>query len=101
MSKDKTVTGTYRQSVSSSTTAWRVALLLLGIVLGLTNVVELAATFRPDYWEHFGLIGISGSVDHDKLRVSPPLDRTASIAFSRTSDTAIPAVEPGLSLIHI
>ena len=89
------MTGTYRQSVSSSTTAWRVALLLLAIVLGLTNVVELAATFRPDYWEHFGLIGISGSVDHDKLRVSPPLDRTASIAFSRTSDTAIPAVEPG------
>jgi len=80
------VTGTYRQPVSSSTTAWRVALLVLAIVLGLTNVVELAATFRPNYWDRFGLIGIDGSAVHDKLRASPYINRTALISYGRTSD---------------
>ena len=65
------MTGTYGQSASTSTTTWRIALLVLAIVLGLTNVVELSATFRPDYWEHYGLIGISGSEVNGKLRISP------------------------------
>jgi hypothetical protein len=78
--KDKTVTGTYRQSVSSSATAWRVALLLLAIVLGLTNLVVLAATFRPDYWDRFGLIGIIGTPVNGKLRVSPDITRAHGYA---------------------
>jgi hypothetical protein len=49
--------GTRRQSISSSTAVWRVALLVLAVALGLTNFVELAATFRPGYWDHVGLIG--------------------------------------------
>src|ERR1700688_1223252 len=89
------MTGTHRQSVSSSTAVWRVALLILAVVLGLTNLVELAATFRPDYWDQVGMIGISGSAVNGKLRVSPDIDRTALIPFSRTSDAAQPAIEQG------
>jgi len=89
------MTGTHRQSVSSSTTVWRVALLILAVALGLTNLVELAATFRPDYWDHIGLIGISGSAVNGKLRVSPDTDRTAPLPFSRPSDAVLPAIEQG------
>src|ERR1700691_588564 len=89
------MTGTHRQSVSSSATAWRVALLVLAVVLGLTNLVELAATFRPDYWDHVGVIGISGLAVNGKLRVSPDTNRTALIPFSRTSGAVLPEIEQG------
>jgi len=88
------VTGTYRQSVSSSATAWRVALLLLAIVLGLTNLVVLAATFRPHYWDQVGLLGISGTAVNGKLRISPDISLSGVLPFGRTSDALLP-VEPG------
>jgi hypothetical protein len=55
---------------SSSAMGWRAALLALAIILGLTNLVELASTFRPGYWDSVGQIGINGGADHGKIRVS-------------------------------
>jgi len=89
------MTGTHRRSVSSSATAWRVALLVLAVVLGLTNLVELAATFRPGYWDHVGLIGINGPPVNGKLRVSPNINRTTVTPVGRSSDAALSAIEQG------
>ena len=52
-----------------SLTLWRLALLALAIVLGLTNLIELAASFRPDYWDRVGQVQFSGQPEHGKLRV--------------------------------
>jgi hypothetical protein len=89
------MTGTHRQSASSSATAWRVALLVLAVVLGLTNLVELAATFRPDYWGHVGQIGINGPAVNGKLRISPNINRTTVLPITRTSNAALLAIEQG------
>ena len=72
--------------------AWRVALLVLAIVLGLTNFVELGVTFRPDYWNHVGLIGLDGAAINGKLRVSPQLDRNIVLPVGRSSDAALSAI---------
>src|ERR1700691_5323833 len=89
------MSGTHRHSVSSSAAAWRVALLVLAVVLGLTNFVELAATFRPDYWDHVGLIGIDGPAINGKLRISPKINHTAVTPVSRSSDAVLSAIGKG------
>jgi hypothetical protein len=89
------MTATHCKSISSSTAVWRVALLVLAIVLGLTNFVELAVTFRPDYWDHVGLIGIDGPAVNGKLRVSPKIDRTRVIPVGHSSDAALSAIRQG------
>lgn len=48
---------------------WRAALLVLALLLAATNLAELAVSLRGDGWEHVGLTGLRGSVEHGKLRV--------------------------------
>src|SRR5476649_2255299 len=89
------MSATHRQSVPSSATAWRIALLMLAIVLGLTNVVALVATFRPHYWDQVGLIGISGTAVNGKLRVSPDIIRGQRRLIGFTGDLEDRACERG------
>lgn len=49
---------------------WRAVLLALALVLGLTNIVELAGSLRPGFWERVGVVGLSGNIEHGKLRVN-------------------------------
>jgi hypothetical protein len=74
---------------------WRVALLVLAVVLGLTNLVELGVTFRPDYWDHVGLIGMDGPAINGKLRVSPKIDRTRVIPVDHSLDAALSGIQQG------
>lgn len=48
---------------------WRAALLALALLLAATNLVELAVAVRGDGWDRVGLTGLSGSIEHGKLRV--------------------------------
>lgn len=48
---------------------WRAALLALALLLAATNLVELAVSLRGEGWEHVGLTGLRGSIEHGKLRV--------------------------------
>ena len=71
------------RSQFSSPTLWRLALLALTIVLGFTNLVELAASFHPDYWDRVGQVALNGAPEHGKLRiVSPNLVRDRGILLA-------------------
>jgi hypothetical protein len=82
---------------SSSTTLWRPALLVLTIVLSLTNLVELASTLRPGYWEHVGQIGLTGRNANNKLRLSSTyLAENRSVSLTaHDSDAAVPTLQAG------
>ncbi len=58
------------QNDTAVASRWRAVLLALALVLGLTNLVELAGSLRTDYWDHVGLVGLSGTIEHGKLRVN-------------------------------
>jgi hypothetical protein len=91
---------------SASATVWRVALLALSVVLGLTNFVELASTLHPGYWAHVGQIGLGGVIEHDKLRISErertnsvirPGSQNTDLTNLRAGDLVSIVPEPGLS----
>jgi hypothetical protein len=82
---------------SSLAVIWRTALLLLAITLGLTNLVELASTARPGYWDQVGLIGLGGTIESDKLQVSEAArDRNRVVRFAGQNPAGgLPALAPG------
>jgi hypothetical protein len=96
---DRALTGlmSIQHLQSPSTTLWRPALLALTIILSLTNLVELASTLRPGYWDHVGQIGLSGSDANDKLRLSARnIDLNQAVPLTaHDSNAAVPALQPG------
>jgi hypothetical protein len=81
----------------SSAMIWRAVLLLLAIILGATNLVELASTARPGYWDQVGLIGLGGTVENNKLRVAESApDRTRVVRLAGQNPAAgLPMLAPG------
>jgi hypothetical protein len=67
---------------SSSAMGWRAALLALAIILGLTNLLELASTLRPGYWDSVGAVGLDGELTHGKISVSPRRIRSGAVRFT-------------------
>jgi hypothetical protein len=67
-----------RTRSASSPMAWRLGLLTLAILLGLTNVLELASSLRPGFWDSVGLIGLSGFLENGKLHVAASNEHDAS-----------------------
>lgn len=67
-------------------TLWRAVLLGLALLLASTNLVELAPVLRGGYWDSVGVIGLKGSIEQGKLRVS-------SVAPGMPA--ALATIEPG------
>lgn len=71
---------------SPAPSVWRVPLIILGLVLALTNIVELAPSLKAGFWENTGTLGIAGTEEHNKLFVTG-IDPDAS--------EAIKSIRPG------
>ena len=74
------------QNDTAAPSRWRAVLLALALILGLTNIVELMGSLRADYWDHVGLLGLSGTIEHGKLRVN---------AVAPNAPAALASIQPG------
>jgi hypothetical protein len=48
---------------------WRIPLIILGLLLALTNIVDLAPSLRPAFWSNTGTLGLVGTEEHNKFVV--------------------------------
>jgi hypothetical protein len=73
--------------VTSVAARWRIFLVTLAILLGLTNLLELGATFQPDYWDKVGTTGIQENRENGKMRVvAVHADQNPDVAAIRPGD---------------
>ena len=71
---------------SPAPSVWRLPLIVLGLVLALTNLVDLAPSLKAGFWERTGTLGIAGSEEHNKLLVT---------AIDPDASETIKSIRPG------
>jgi hypothetical protein len=86
-----------RKNKMASSAVRRTALLLLAVGLGLTNLVELSASFRPDFWDRVGLVGLLGIPENGKLHVTASDQNRGAgmMPVERGSQSELPSIQAG------